>query len=68
MIEQAAHVCETTIVQDAWARGQALTIHGLVYALDDGRLRDLGFDVRNAKDLRSALVTALNGKPRIREA
>ena len=67
-IEQAAHICKSTVVQDAWARGQELTIHGLVYALEDGRLRDLGFDVRNAKDLRSALVTALNGKPRIREA
>ena len=55
-------------MQDAWARGQALTVHGLVYALEDGLLRDLGFDVRNARDLRSALVTALNGKPRIREA
>jgi carbonic anhydrase len=67
-IEQAAHICKSTVVQDAWARGQELTIHGLVYALEDGRLRDLGFDVRHARDLRSALVTALNGKPRIREA
>jgi carbonic anhydrase len=38
---QVANVCETTIVQDAWARGQALTAHGLVYDLRDGLLRDL---------------------------
>ncbi len=40
--EQVANVCETTIVQDAWGRGQELTVHGLVYDLRDGLLRDLG--------------------------
>jgi carbonic anhydrase len=40
--EQVANVCETTIVEDAWARGQDLTVHGLVYGLEDGLLRDLG--------------------------
>jgi carbonic anhydrase len=40
--EQVAHVCETTIVEDAWARGQELTVHGVVYGLRDGLLRDLG--------------------------
>jgi carbonic anhydrase len=39
---QVAHVCQTTIVEDAWARGSDLTVHGLVYGLDDGLLRDLG--------------------------
>ncbi|MDE2346022.1 MAG: carbonate dehydratase [Gammaproteobacteria bacterium] len=42
VLEQARHVCRTTIVQDAWARGQALSIHGWVYGLRDGLLRDLG--------------------------
>jgi len=41
VIEQAVNVCQTTIVQDAWARGQELTIHGLIYRLQDGLLRDL---------------------------
>lgn len=41
-IEQAMHVCRTTIVQDAWTRGQPLTVHGWVYGLQDGLLRDLG--------------------------
>ncbi len=40
--EQVTNVCETTIVRDAWARGQSLTVHGLVYGLRDGLLRDLG--------------------------
>ncbi len=42
VIEQARHVCQTTIVQEAWGRGQSLTIHGWIYGLHDGRLRDLG--------------------------
>jgi carbonic anhydrase len=42
VIEQARHVCQTTIVQEAWARGQTLAIHGWIYGLQDGRLRDLG--------------------------
>jgi carbonic anhydrase len=38
---QVANVCHTTIVQDAWRRGQPLTVHGWIYALSDGLLRDL---------------------------
>jgi carbonic anhydrase len=40
---QALHVCRTTIVQQAWDRGQSLAVHGWVYRLTDGLLRDLGF-------------------------
>jgi carbonic anhydrase len=39
--EQVRNVCETTIVQDAWQRGQALAVHGWIYRIEDGRLRDL---------------------------
>ncbi|HET6623849.1 MAG TPA: carbonate dehydratase [Gaiellaceae bacterium] len=42
VVEQVANVCQTTIVEDAWSRGQELTVHGLVYGLRDGLLRDLG--------------------------
>lgn len=42
VIEQVANVCQTTIVEDAWRRAQDLTVHGLVYDLRDGLLRDLG--------------------------
>jgi carbonic anhydrase len=45
--DQARHVCETTVVQDAWARGQALDVHAWIYGLRDGCLRDLGFDSAN---------------------
>ena len=41
VVAQVRNVCQTTIVQDAWRRGQSLTIHGWVYSLQDGLLRDL---------------------------
>jgi carbonic anhydrase len=41
VIEQVKNVCETTIIEDAWASGRNLTVHGLVYDLRDGILRDL---------------------------
>lgn len=48
VIEQVANVCRTTIVQDAWARGQDLTVHGWVYGLKDGLLSDLGVTINSA--------------------
>jgi len=51
VLEQALNVCETTIVQDAWDRGQALTVHAWIYRLDDGLLRDLDFDVASNMDV-----------------
>jgi carbonic anhydrase len=41
VIEQVANVCQTTIVRDAWDRGQPLAVHGWVYGLEDGLVRDL---------------------------
>jgi carbonic anhydrase len=51
VVEQAANVCQTTIVADAWQRGQELTIHGVIYGLADGILRDLGVAVSSSKEL-----------------
>jgi carbonic anhydrase len=51
VFEQAVHACETTIVQDAWARGQPLTVHAWIYRLDDGILRDLDFSVESPDEL-----------------
>jgi carbonic anhydrase len=48
VIQQAQNVCDTTIVRDAWARGQTLWVHGWIYSLRDGLLRDLGFTVGGA--------------------
>lgn len=51
IIEQVYNVCLTTIVQDAWARGQSLSIHGWVYKLTDGRLKDLKMGTSQANEL-----------------
>jgi carbonic anhydrase len=45
VIEQAVDVCQTTVVREAWARGQELTVHGWIYGLNDGLIRDLGMCV-----------------------
>jgi carbonic anhydrase len=42
VLEQVRHVGEATVVQDAWGRGQPLAVHGWIYGLEDGLLRDLG--------------------------
>lgn len=52
VIEQGFNVCNTTIVQDAWARGQDLSIHAWVYGLDDGNIKDLGFCVSSRSEAR----------------
>ena len=51
---QVANVCHTTIVQDAWRRGQQLTVHGWIYELADGLLRDLDLVVQSADQLPQA--------------
>lgn len=45
VIEQVANVCQTSIARDAWERGQQLTVHGWIYGLHDGLLRDLNTTV-----------------------
>lgn len=47
VIEQAKNVCHTTCVQEAWANGQDLTIHGFIYSVKDGRLKDLNVNFDN---------------------
>jgi carbonic anhydrase len=59
VLEQADNVCETTVVQDAWARGQNLTVHALIYRLSDGLLRDLGLTVAAAAQLAPAYASAI---------
>lgn len=59
VLEQVANVCQTTIVQDAWERGQQLTIHSWIYGLQDGRLRDLGLTVNGAEELAAKMPACL---------
>ena len=50
VVEQVANVCRTTIVREAWFRGQPVAVHGLVYGLHDGLLRPLGVSVDGSQD------------------
>ncbi|MES2129993.1 MAG: carbonate dehydratase [Pseudomonadota bacterium] len=59
VIEQVVNTAQTTVVQDAWERGQDVSVHGWVYGLRDGLLRDLGMTVSGADDLAPALATRL---------
>ncbi len=59
VIEQVRHVAQTTVVQAAWERGQSLTVHGWVYGIDDGFLRDLNACVDGAEQLDSVLSSAV---------
>ena len=59
VIEQAANVCQTTIVQDAWARGQPLSVHGWIYGITDGLLRDLSLCVSGEDDLGACYEAAV---------
>jgi carbonic anhydrase len=67
VIEQAANVCQTTIVRDAWDRGQPLTVHGWIYGLKDGLIRNLGMSVSSTKEFepqyRAALAAIESGEP-----
>ena len=51
VIEQGRNVCQTTIVRDAWSRGQPLAVHSWIYSLDDGLIRDLGFTAAAADEV-----------------
>jgi len=59
VIEQVANVCQTTIVRDAWDRGQELNVHGWVYGLKDGLLRDLNTSASKPSEASAAYQKAL---------
>jgi carbonic anhydrase len=58
VLEQVGNVCQTTIVRDAWLRGQPLTVHGWIYGLRDGLLHDLGMSVSAQADFGPQYRTA----------
>lgn len=59
VIEQVVNVCQTTVVQEAWTRGQSLTVHGWVYSLEDGILRNLGMTVAGMEEQLSIYTAAI---------
>jgi len=59
VIEQVVNVCHTTIVRDAWQRSQPLAVHGWIYGLQDGLLRDLDTTVTNPSEVAACYGDAL---------
>jgi carbonic anhydrase len=60
VIEQVLNAGRTTIVQSAWQRGQELVVHGWLYDLQDGLLRDLGISIDNSEGLAAAYLGAIS--------
>ena len=58
-IEQVIKVAQTTVVTDAWARGQDLTLHGWVYGISDGLIHDMRMSAGGAGDMKEAYLAAL---------
>ena len=60
VIEQVVNVCETTIVQDAWSRGQDLTVHGWAYRLETGLVNDLGMSISSTEEMNLRYAKSLS--------
>ena len=63
VIEQVLNACQTTVVQDAWQRGQQLTVHGWVYRLNNGLLNDLKISISSQEELMERYQEAINSLP-----
>ena len=61
VIEQVSHVCATTAARDAWSRGQPLSVHGWIYGVGDGLLRDLGVTITSPDELAATKQRATTG-------
>ena len=59
VIEQVVNICLTTVVQDAWSRGQELAVHSWIYGLNDGLLRDLGMCLTEPESVSAAYCEAV---------
>ncbi|MEI6611510.1 carbonate dehydratase [Polynucleobacter sp.] len=59
VIEQVVNVCETTIVQDAWARGQDLTVHGWTYRLETGLVNDLVMSSSSTEEMQERYTKSI---------
>ena len=60
VIEQVLNLAQTTVMQDAWARGQEVFVHGWIFGLNDGIMRDLGITLDGKCDLLTAYDSAID--------
>jgi carbonic anhydrase len=59
VVEQVVNVCQSTVLQDAWGRGQHISVHGWVYGVHDGLLQDLHITVSGLDGLEALYVAAI---------
>ena len=55
VMEQVFNVCENTLVRNAWQRGQKLSVHGWIYGVEDGLLRDLALSLSSTAEMKAAV-------------
>ncbi len=67
VIEQSVNLCETTIIQQAWANGQELTVHGWIYGLNDGLVNDLEFNASSNEEVTEQYQLAMHKMGKLRE-
>jgi len=60
VLEQVVNICQTSMVQDAWETGQELSVHGCIYSLQDGVLRDLSTTVSSLSELKEKHLSSLS--------
>ena len=65
MIEQVGNVALSNVMQDAWARGQNVSVHGWVYGLKDGLVKDLGVTMSHADEVVGVFSNAIKRYPRV---
>ena len=68
VIEQVGNVALSTVLQDAWARGQQVAVHGLIYGLRDGRLKDLDITMDSPERIVPVYTRAIKRYPRAADA
>ena len=64
VIEQVGNVALSNVMQDAWSRGQKVTVHGWIYGLDNGLVKDLGVSMNNASEVVNVFRSAFKRYPR----
>jgi len=64
VIEQVGNVALSNVMQDAWSRGQKISVHGWVYGLTDGLVKDLHVTMRHAEEVVDVFRTAFKRYPR----
>ncbi len=59
VVEQVVNVCQTTVLREAWSRGQEISVHGWIYGIRDGLVRDLGIDIEGERQIAEQYREAL---------